>query len=132
MRRRHLIAVTVVMALAARAAADPQPTSAPDPCEADAGPVTPPLDKPVHLSTPSLVATDGGSDLHLPPGYYLAEPLYKQWDAETKRLQTAETRLTAENKSLRASASSWQPGWYTLAVTLASGAALGWYAHSKL
>jgi hypothetical protein len=94
-----------------------------------AGDPTPPIN--LHLLTPSTVHTDGGSDLHLPPGYFLDEATRGALDIEMKRLQDAETRLTAENTSLTASV-GWAPGWYTLAVTLAAGIALGWYAHDKL
>ncbi len=84
------------------------------------------------MRSPSELKTEGGSDLHLPPGYFLDEPTFDRLDAETRRLQEAETRLTAENNSFRSTASSWHPGWYTAAGIILSGFALGWYAHAHL
>jgi hypothetical protein len=121
-RRAGTGAATLVLLLAARAAADPVPA-----------PVAPP--PPIafaHLASGSAVHTDGGSDLRLPPGYFVDAPGWAKLDAETKRLQDAEVRLTAENHSLRAATSGWQPGWRTLALTLATGLAGGWYLHSRL
>ncbi len=57
----------------------------------------------------------------LPPGRFLGEPTWSGIDTEFKRLQDAETRLTAENTSLRQSASGWQPGWKLLVGTLVVG-----------
>lgn len=56
---------------------------------------------PAHLRTPSRCATDGGSVLSLPPGYFLTEATYSALDADLRRLGDAETRLKAENASLR-------------------------------
>lgn len=86
----------------------------------------------LHMRSPSTLKTDGGSELRLPPGYFLDEPTYDKLDAETKRLQDAEVRLTAENKSMRQSLSGWQPGWYIIAGFVVSGVALGWYLRDKL
>lgn len=113
-RRARIGVVAATLLIAARAAADPAPTSH------------------VHIRSASSVHTDGGSEARLPPGWFLDEASYAALDAEMRRLQDAEVRLTAENKSFRETAASWQPGWYTLAITLAGGAALGWYVHSKL
>jgi hypothetical protein len=68
----------------------------------------------------------------LPPGRFLDERSWVTLDEEQRRLQDQETRLTAENKSLRATASAWQPGWKTLTLTLAVGLAGGWYLNSRL
>jgi len=65
----------------------------------------------------------------IPAGRYLDEPAWIIREAELVRLQTAETRLTAENKSLRKATEGWQPGWRTLAVTLATGFAGGLVAY---
>ena len=113
-RTRAAVVVAILIAVT-RAAADPAP-----------------VDVPTHLQSASTVHTDGGSDLRLPPGYFLSEPLWAHWDATTKVLQDAQVRLAAENVSLRASAASWQPGWVTVVTVISSGFALGWYAHSKL
>lgn len=86
----------------------------------------------LRLRSWSHVQTDGGSDLRVPPGYFMDEENYNKLDLEVRRLQELETRLTAENRSLRESVSGWQPGWKTLALTLAVGVVAGFYGHSKL
>lgn len=111
--RRIAIACAVVAAFASRVAADPAP------------PVL------VHLASGSHVVTDGGSDLRLPPGYFVDEPTWQRLDTEVKRLQDAETSLTAQNTSLRASTSGWQPGWKVLVGALVIGIAAGVYADRK-
>ena len=58
-------------------------------------------DPPKHLLTGATCTTGGGSTIKLDPGYYLTETSYNRLDAELKRLQEAETRLTAENQRLR-------------------------------
>ncbi len=116
-RAGRVLTAALVLA-AARAAADPATAEAPPP---------------THLASSSAVHTDGGSDLRLPPGYFLAEPTWLRLDAETRRLQDAETRLRAENTSLRASAATgWQPGWYTVVLAVSGGIALGVYLDHKL
>ncbi len=94
--------------------------------------VSDPLPVPVHIHSPSTVHTDGGSDLRLPPGYFLPESSWQQYDAETKRLQDAETRLNAENRSLKDSASVWQPGWRSIAAAFVVGTVTGAYLFFKL
>lgn len=86
----------------------------------------------LRLRSSARVMTDGGADLRLPPGYYLDEPNWNKLDAEVRRLQDAETRLTAENQSFRASLGTWQPGWKTLLGAVILGGAGGWYLGSKL
>lgn len=112
-RRVLLGSMIAVAAVAGNAFGDPSPVN-------------------LHMRTPSTITTDGGSVVKVPPGYYLDEPTHDKLDAEVKRLQEAETRLKAENTSFRTSAASWQPGWWTLAVTLASGIALGAYIEHRL
>ena len=122
-RRRTVIVVAVLVALSRSAAADPTP------------PATAPVPAPtnfLHVSVPWHLSTDSGTKLDLPPSYVLDEPSFSKLDVEMKRLQDAETRLTAENKSLKTAVSGWQPGWWTLATTVVVGAGLGWYAHSKI
>lgn len=67
----------------------------------------------VRTHSPATCRTDGGSDLRLPAGYFLPEAKFSELDASLKTLQDAQTRLTAENTSLRASASerSWAWAW---------------------
>ncbi|MGN6108548.1 MAG: hypothetical protein ACTHU0_25810 [Kofleriaceae bacterium] len=93
------------------------------------------------MPTPHLRLTSGEGVLRGPDGRQFAIPVgghvlsHEAWtkiDAELLRLQELETRLTAENASLRTSASTWQPGWKTLATALVLGFASGWYAHSRI
>lgn len=86
----------------------------------------------LRMRTPSHLVTTGGTQLDLPPGYFEDEPTHDKLDTEVKRLQTAETRLTAENKSMKQSLATWQPGWITLAGTLLVGLATGFYLERKL
>jgi hypothetical protein len=62
-------------------------------------------------------------DVELPPGYYFSEGAYNTLDAEVKRLQDAETRLGAENESLRKSAES--GSWKGYAITFGLGIVAG-------
>jgi hypothetical protein len=115
-RRRRVLAVAIVLTLASRASADPY---SPKPGET------------LHLTTPTTGRTDGGTDLRLPPGYFLDEPTHSRLDLEVKRLQDAETRLTAENASLRKSASGISFGWKTMATVLVVGVSIGVYAATR-
>lgn len=59
---------------------------------------------PTRLNSRAHVTTEGGTDLDLPPGWYVVPPdKWSALDLEMRRLQDAETRLTAENESLRGS-----------------------------
>lgn len=85
-------------------------------------------DPPTHIRSASTVRTDGGSDLRLPPGYFVDEPAWTVLDGEIRRLQEAEVRLGAENKSLRKSASATPAGWGALVLVtgaIAGGVMLG-------
>lgn len=114
---KRLAAVTaacVALLLSTRAAADPAL----------------PVDESLHIETPFTVETDGGSSLRLPPGYYLPEPTWDRLDAELRRLQDTETRLTAVNESLRESLNdapsrAW---WVAAGAGLIAGILLGSYA----
>lgn len=87
----------------------------------------------VHVHSPSHLLSDQGADLRLPPGYFVDEDAWGRIDAEMRRLQDAETRLTAENVSLRRSASAWAwPGWGPTALAIASGIAVGAYVEHRL
>lgn len=98
---------------------------------AAADPYTPPPGQVLRLKTPSNVRTDGGSDLRLPPGYFLDEPAWGKLDTELRRLQDQETRLEAENQSLRKSAKGVSFGWYALGTAVALGLAGGYYLGSR-
>ena len=75
---------------------------------------------PIHLKTTATCTTAGGTTIVLLPGYYLSEGLWAKLDRETRRLQDLETRLTVENKSLKASLNS-KSG----VLSLLSGVVLG-------
>lgn len=81
----------------------------------------------LRVKSPSTLTTERGSVVKLPPVRILDEETWGRLDEEFKRLQTAETRLNAENKSLRASASSsrvWKWAVAAVAVGFASGVAV--------
>lgn len=125
--RRCGVIVAVVLTLAARGVlADPTPAPAPTVV------VAPPLPGTLHLQTPSTVVTDGGSNLRLPPGYWMDEPTYKRQDDDLKVLQDKDTRLTVENQSLRQSVSGWQPGWKMILSAVVTGLAAGIYLGHKI
>lgn len=70
--------------------------------------------------------------MDLPPGHFVDQGTWSALDVSLKTAQDDRTRLAAENKSLRASAALWQPGFYTLAGAVLVGLAGGWYVHGKL
>lgn len=80
----------------------------------------------VRTHSPATCRTDGGSDLRLPAGYFLPEAKFSELDASLKTLQDAQTRLTAENTSLRASAAEHSWGWVWAGVAgVAAGVLVG-------
>jgi hypothetical protein len=94
--------------------------------------ITPDLSKPLQTLSDSVLQTDGGSEIRLPPGRFYTEAVWARLDAEFRRLQTVETRLTAENASLRATLGGWSPGWITILSVAAGAGAAGWWLHGKL
>lgn len=107
-----LVVAGVVSLLEAPAAAEPLP---------DVIPVTESV----------TLRADSGAELRVPPGFYVPAPAWAALDLELKRSQNAETRLAAENASLRASAEEGL-GWGTLAAgvgTLIVGIAAGAWAY---
>lgn len=74
------------------------------------------------VKSPSTLKTEKGSEITLPPGYFLDEEAWQERDLEMRRLQEIETRLKAENKSLRESA-DFPPWGYVLVGVV--GVALG-------
>lgn len=78
-----------------------------------------------------VIRMPGGFEFHVPRGSLILQPDARSaMDLETKRLQDAETRLEAENRSLKKTAAEWQPGWKLLLsatlVGLVGGAYLGY------
>jgi hypothetical protein len=72
----------------------------------------PPPDIPAQLETGGVLTTPGGSTIELPPDWWIVPP--DRWDAldaELRRLQESETRLTAQNTSLRSSAADFDRKW---------------------
>lgn len=81
----------------------------------------------LRVRSPSTLTTEKGAVVNLPPVRIVDEESWGTLEIEFKRLQDLETRLGAENKSLRASASSsrhWKFAIAALAVGFASGAAV--------
>lgn len=118
MRARYAV-VTLLILLASREAAG-EPAPFPD------APVSPNGETKVQTVEPRvLCVTDLTRCITLPPGRFLDEDTWQRIDAEHRRLQNAETRLDAENRSLHDSVSGWQPGWKILVGTLVLGFAGG-------
>ncbi len=76
-----------------------------------------------HVKSPSTIKTEKGSEIKVPPGYYLDEKTWQDRDLEMRRLQEQEIRLGAENKSLRSSSGDYP--WVATGVVGAFGIALG-------
>jgi hypothetical protein len=77
---------------------------------------------PTELLSPATVTTDGGSVARLDAGDWLVPKTYRDdWDAEMRRLQDQETRLEAENESLKKSLRATDPKWYWLVGAFVSG-----------
>lgn len=117
-RRAKVAAVALVLLLRATSAAEPAPA-------------------PQHVETsePRLLCVPPARTarcIDLVPGHFVDRGTWDKIDLAIRQAQDGVTRLTAENVSLRASASGWQPGWYTLLGVVAGGIALGWWAHDKL
>lgn len=97
---------------------------------ADSAPTHVQTEEPRLLCVPPL-AVDARCR-ELPPGRFVDEGTWGRLDAELRRSNDSETRLKAENESLRKSVRGWTPGWRTIAATLVVGLAGGAYLHHKL
>lgn len=118
-----ILTVILVLAWSRTAAAEPvKPCSPSDPCH-------------LRMREDTTLTKDDGTQYRLPPGHFYDQPTWDTLELEFKRLQTQETRLEAENKSLRKSMDeTWKPGWLTIFSALVIGAAGGvggyyWYTH---
>lgn len=89
------------------------------------GPVYLRMRNPTELCLPDRVQCT-----ELPPGRFIQEDLWVELDNEFKRLQDKETRLTAENKSLRESATD--VPWLALTIAASVGILTGVYIGTKL
>lgn len=118
-RFRTKLAIAALFTLSARQAYGDAPVDTPSPS---------------HMPTPRIACREAelADCVRLRPGYWVDEAWWTKHDEELKSAQDARTQLTAENKSLRTTASGWQPGWKTLALTLAVGISLGIYVETKL
>lgn len=121
--RRKLAALTLLtLALARGVAADPLGDTAKP-------------EKYVQTEAPRLLCMPPAPPakcIELPAGRFVSEDGWGRLDAEMRRLQDAETRLKAENASMRGSLDSWSPGWMTMLGTFVAGAAAGAYLVHKL
>lgn len=131
------VAFGLVVLLAPDAVADPAPITPAAELAIDSAttPTTPaPTPTLVHLKSPRRACRLANPDdcATLGPGYFLDEDSYARLDVETRRLQDTETRLKAENQSLRGTLASWQPGWITSLVILSAGFAAGIYVEHRL
>ncbi len=61
------------------------------------------------------------------PGVFLTVDAWSDLDTELRRSQDNETRLMAENNSLRNEALTWRPGWVTIGLAALTGLAGGIY-----
>lgn len=112
-----MLALVFVALMGANSAANPvNPCSASDPCH-------------LRMREETTVIKDDGTQYRFPPGHFYDDPTWQNLDAEVKRLQDQETRLKAENKSLRESFEGWSPGWFTvtIAILVGAGAGIGGY-----
>lgn len=97
---------------------------------ADDAPAAPPTAH-LRLNTPMLLTRGDGATRMLPPGHFFDEPSYDKIEKEVKRLQDQETRLTAENLSLRKATEGWTPGWKTVASIFVTGVTIGIYVATR-
>lgn len=75
-----------------------------------------------------LIAPNGDR-YFLPVGTHILDGTsWENLDGEHRRLQEQETRLKAENRSLRNSANEWSPGWRTVVFITAGALAIGFTA----
>jgi hypothetical protein len=75
----------------------------------------------------STLTLKSGRVLELPPGRFIEETEFERMEAEHRRLQEAETRLTAERNSYKKSNDEWRLGWKSLVFAFALGSAYATY-----
>ena len=78
----------------------------------------------------TAVVDVAGAKFNLPVGTHVVTPdLWGTLETEVKRLQDQETRLKAENQSLKNALNAWSPGIGTLAVIAGSVVLVGVVVH---
>lgn len=122
--RAAAVAFALVTLVAARAAAEPPPLPPPT-----VAPLAP--GESLRVEGPSTLVTDLGGVIRLPPVLVIGREAEKKLDAELRRLQTIETRLSAENASLRDSAGWGWGSWLAVGTALAAGAAGGYWLSTR-
>jgi hypothetical protein len=133
MRKLTALLTVAILLAPARALADEVPTTPP----AETLPETPQILPSTHikLSTGDGILSTPDNKLYVVPknSHILIGSKWDELDREMFRLQEAETRLIAENQSLRKSQDGWKPGWViTTVVALGTVIATGWYIQSKI
>lgn len=78
------------------------------------------------LQTSAVCTTEGGSTISIPPSRILPEPIWLELDLKVSELEDDKTRLTSENKALKAS----EPivGWKSAIAALIVGILVDRYA----
>lgn len=79
--------------------------------------------EPIRTLSPSVCTTAGGSRLELAPSVVLTHDEWDRLDTALRRSQDSETRLRAENESLRATAPSGRGWWFVAGALLGIGGA---------
>ena len=117
---RYLLIAALVASLASVATADPELPS--------------PLPLPgahVRLTVEGELRVPAGT-FSVPAGTHLvADYLWDEWDADYRRLQERDVRLSAENAVLRREATRWRPGWRVIVGAALVGLATGVYAGTR-
>lgn len=117
------LVVVAVLALSPLLSAGTAAAEPPVPVSATAPPCTV---RRCRIEPASTLKTDGGSELRLPADITIfPRPARSELDAELRRLQNEETKLKAENASLRASAEELPFGWGTIIAVAAAAVAGG-------
>ncbi len=120
--RAILLTVLAMVAMPARALADDAPVPEPMPT--------------LHMrlgTGPGVLIGPNGKHYVIPQeSHIVTGDVWNMREAELLRLQETETRIQAENTSLRKASKSWQPGAYVVVIAFLGGVTGGWYLNSRL